>query len=195
VAEAAGASGDEARYGGDEAEAQQKSVEAEHGSGAPAGSSGSGGVEGGSDIRADGGGTEEHGTAPRRPALLRYAAPRGAASSPPPDGYSLRLISSRRLYDAGTFNAHSPHLAPLAEGAHLRAHPADLSRQSFSSGERVRVVGRGSGRSLELELQADPTVPRGVAALTFNQPGAAASELIDAGAPVTDVRLDRLGGA
>jgi NADH-quinone oxidoreductase subunit G len=182
VAEAAGASGDEARYGGDEAEAQEKSVEAEH-------------EQGGSDITADGGGTEEHGTAPRRPALLRYAAPRGATSSPPPDGYSLRLVSSRRLYDAGTFNARSPHLAPLAEGAFLRAHPADLSRQSFSSGERVKVVGRGSRRSLELELRADATVPRGVAALTFNQPGGPAAELIDVNAPVTDVRLDRLGGA
>jgi anaerobic selenocysteine-containing dehydrogenase len=180
VTEAAGAGGDEARYGGDEAEAQERSVEAEH-------------EQGGSEITADGGGTEEHGTAPRRPALLRYAAPRGAATSPAPDGYSLRLVSSRRLYDEGTFNAHSPHLAPLAPGAFLRAHPADLSRQSFSSGERVKVVGRGSGRSLELVLQADPTVPRGVASLTFNQPGGRAGELIDVSAPVTDVRLDRLG--
>jgi len=102
-------------------------------------------------------------------------------------------VSSRRLYDAGTLNAQSPSLAKLATGAFLRAHPADLSRQSFSSGQRVKVVGRGSGRSLELELQADPTVPRGVAALTFNQPGGQASELIDVNLPVTDVRLDRLG--
>jgi predicted molibdopterin-dependent oxidoreductase YjgC len=104
-------------------------------------------------------------------------------------------VSFRRLYDEGTLTAHSPSLATLAPGAFLRAHPADLSRQSFSSGERVRVVGRGSGRSLELELQADPTVPRGVAALTFNQPGGRAAELIDVSAPVTDVRLDRLGSA
>jgi NADH-quinone oxidoreductase subunit G len=186
VAEAAGATGDDAEYGEGQAdgaaEAQEKAVEAEHG-------------QGGSDVTADGGGTEEHGTAPRRPALLRYAAPRGAATAPPLDGYSLRLVSSRRLYDAGTLNAQSPSLAPLAEGAVLRAHPADLSRQSFSSGERVRVVSRRSGRSLELELRADPSVPRGVATLTFNQPGGQASELIDAGAPVTDVRLDRLGSA
>jgi hypothetical protein len=59
----------------------------------------------------------------------------------------------------------------------------------------VKVVGRGSRRSLELELRADATVPRGVAALTFNQPGGPAAELIDVNAPVTDVRLDRLGGA
>jgi NADH-quinone oxidoreductase subunit G len=182
VTEAAGASGDEAHYGGDEAEAQQKSVEAEH-------------EQGGSGITADGGGAEEHGTAPRRPALLRYAAPRGATAAPAPDGYSLRLVSARRLYDAGTMNVRSPSLAKLATGAVLRAHPADLSRQSFSSGERVKVVGRDSGRSLQLELLADPTVPRGVAALTFNQPGGAAAELIDVAAPVTDVRLDRLGGA
>ena len=104
-------------------------------------------------------------------------------------------MSSRRLYDEGTLTAHSPSLAKLATGARLRAHPADLSRQSFSSGERVKVVSRGSGRSLELELEADPTVPRGVAALTFNQPGGHAAELIDVSVPVTDVRLDRLGGA
>jgi NADH-quinone oxidoreductase subunit G len=184
VAEAAGATGDDAQYAEGQAsgaaEAQEKSVEAEH-------------EQGGSGLTADGGGTEEHGTAPRRPGLLRYASPRGAAAAPPPDGYSLRLVSTRRLYDAGTFNAESPQLAPLAEGAFLRVHPADLSRQSFGSGERVKVVSRGSGRSLELELRADPTVPRGVAAMTFNQPGAAAAELIDVSHPVTDVRLDRLG--
>ncbi len=184
MAEAAGATGDDAQYAEGQApaavEAQEKSVEAEH-------------EQGGSGLTADGGGTEEHGTAPRRPGLLRYGTPRGAASAPPPDGYSLRLVSTRRLYDAGTFNLESPNLAPLAEGAFLRAHPADLSRQSFGSGERVRVVSRGSGRALELELRADPTVPRGVASLTFNQPGGAAAELIDVSVPVTDVRLDRLG--
>ncbi len=162
AAEAAGASGDEAQYGEGQAsgaaEAQEKSVEAEH-------------EQGGGDLTADGGGTEEHGTAPRRPGLLRYAAPRGAATAPPLDGYSLRLVSSRRLYDEGTLTTHSPSLAKLAEGAFLRAHPADLSRQSFASGERVKVVSRGTGRALELELRADATVPRGVAALTFNQPG------------------------
>jgi NADH-quinone oxidoreductase subunit G len=186
VAEAAGASGDEAQYSEGQTsaavEAQEKSVEAEH-------------EQGGSGLTADGGGTEEHRTAPRRPALLRYSSPRGAATAPPLDGYSLRLVSSRRLYDEGTLNAHSPSLAPLASGSFLRVHPADLSRQSFASGDRVKVVGRGSVRSLELELRADATVPRGAAALTFNQPGGHASELIDSSLPVTDVRLDRLGGA
>ena len=41
-----------------------------------------------------------------------------------------------------------------------------------------------------MEAEADETVPRGVAVVGFNLAGEAAGELIDAGYPVTDVRLE-----
>ena len=39
-------------------------------------------------------------------------------------------------------------------------------------------------------MHADPAVPRGAAHLTFNQPGVTAADLIDAGDPVTEIRVE-----
>ena len=44
--------------------------------------------------------------------------------------------------------------------------------------------------SMVLDVVADHGVPRGSAALTFNIPCDGAADLIDATAPVTDVRLE-----
>jgi hypothetical protein len=41
---------------------------------------------------------------------------------------------------------------------------------------------------------ADTGVPRGSASLDFNLPGEGAADLIDAFQPVTEVRLESLGG-
>jgi hypothetical protein len=38
----------------------------------------------------------------------------------------------------------------------------------------------------------DPTVPKGVAALLVNQPGADPAPLIDASSPVTEIRVESL---
>ena len=130
---------------------------------------------------------------PRRPPLLEWrpgTAPR--AVLPAVDSYSLRLSSTRRLYDLGALNAHSPSLAPLAPGAPLRVNPTDLGRLGLASGDQVRVT--SSRASLVVEAIADPGVPRGVAAMAFNQPGTHAGDLIDADAGVTDVRVETLPG-
>jgi NADH-quinone oxidoreductase subunit G len=150
------------------------------------------GAEDGDDVVGEpsGGGTE--GAAGRdRPPTLRLTP--GAAPGGPPkiDGYSLRLVSGRKLYDAGTFVQHSPSLAPLAPGATLRVHPADLERLGLVSGARVRVT--SSRTSLVLVAVADHGVPKQTAALSFNQPGPGAADLIDATGAVTDVRIETLG--
>jgi hypothetical protein len=44
-----------------------------------------------------------------------------------------------------------------------------------------------------LPVRAAPGIPRGIAFLTFNQPGPGAADLIDATAAVTDVRLQTDG--
>ncbi|HWH34434.1 MAG TPA: NADH-quinone oxidoreductase subunit NuoG [Acidimicrobiales bacterium] len=122
----------------------------------------------------------------------------GADRRPPPplDRYSLRLVSSRRLYDDGTFVHHSPSLAPLAPGARLRVNPSDLRPLGVGSGTRLQVT--SSRGRVVLEAVADPGVPPGSVAVAFNQPGPGAADLIDGGKPVTEVRLETIstsGGA
>ena len=104
------------------------------------------------------------------------------------DAYALRLVSGRKLYDAGRVSAASPSLAPLAIGATLLVHPSDRDQIDIADGDEVQATsGRGS---VVLPVRAAPGIPRGVAFLSFNQPGPGASDLIDATAAVTDVRLE-----
>ncbi|MDP9019532.1 MAG: hypothetical protein M3N25_01810, partial [Actinomycetota bacterium] len=152
-------------------------VEAEHGAG-------------GEDVFRPSGGGGDQETTPPRPALLSWSGP-GTTSPPPPrDRYSLRLVSGRRLYDDGTLVHHSPSLAPLADGAQLRVHPGDLQPLGVGSGARVGIT--SSRGRMVLEAVTDPGVPQGTVFLAFNQPGSAASELIDVGQPVTEVRLETI---
>jgi NADH-quinone oxidoreductase subunit G len=116
----------------------------------------------------------------------------GAPHVPPPDSYSLRLVSTRRLYDRGNAVSHSPSLVPLVPEAELRAHPHDLDRLGARDGDRVVV--RSARGSLVLPCASDASLARGVVAVDFNLDGGgaanAAAALIDAAAPVTDVRLE-----
>ncbi|MDP9073108.1 MAG: hypothetical protein M3N98_02845, partial [Actinomycetota bacterium] len=102
--------------------------------------------------------------------------------------YSLRLISSRRLWDRGTLVQRSPHLAGLAQPARLRANPAELERLGMRNGGRVRVVSPRA--AIVLDVESDVGVPRGSAALDFNLGGEGAADLIDVSVGVTNVRLD-----
>ncbi len=142
-----------------------------------------------------------HGTATsaRRPPLLDFAgsmtvpAQAGPTAHPvvPSDagaGGAMRLVSARRLYDAGTMLGASPSLAPLAEGALIRVNPLELVRLGASPGNRVRV--RSLAGELVLETVADDRVPQGVVAVPFNAAGGAAAELIDAAADFTEVSLE-----
>ena len=132
-------------------------------------------------------------TAPpmERPPLIRFRPGAAARPVPPVDAYSLRLVASRTLYDAGALVQRSPSLAALAEAPTLRVNPADLGRMGVTTGDRVRVS--SSRRSLVLDVAADPRVLRGSAVLAFNAPGEGAAELIDATQPVTDVRVETVG--
>jgi len=127
------------------------------------------------------------------PALLRRASPE-AVSVPPPDHYSLRLVSTRRLYDNGAAVTASPSLAELVPVAEARANPSDLARLGMGPGDRVRVTtGRGG---VSLVAAGYSGVPKGVLVVEFNLaepahgPANAAAALIDAGAVVNDVRLE-----
>ena len=123
--------------------------------------------------------------------LLSFSPVAATTASPPVDAYSLRLVSSRSLYDAGVLVQQSPALAQLVPGARLRAHPSDLGRLGVSTGDSVRVS--SSRGSLTLTAVADRSVLRGSAVLAFNQPGPGAADLIDASLPITDVRVETVG--
>jgi anaerobic selenocysteine-containing dehydrogenase len=113
---------------------------------------------------------------------------------PPPDNYALRLVATRRLYDAGSAVTGSPSLTPLVPSLTARANPYDLDRLGVTTGDQVRV--RAPRGDLVLPAQADAGVPRGVVAVEFNLPGGdtparnAVAGLIDAGAPVIEIRLE-----
>ncbi len=128
---------------------------------------------------------------PRRPPLLRFSPGPAGGEVPRLDGYSLRLVSGRSLYDHGTLVQACPSLAPLAPAQVLRANPYDTDRLGIGTGDKVRI--RSPRASFVTTVEATPLVPRGVAAMAFNlagEEGHRASDLIDACAPVTDVRLE-----
>jgi NADH-quinone oxidoreductase subunit G len=131
--------------------------------------------------------TEPVVAAPARPDLIRFTAAR-AVTLAPVDSYSLRLVATRKLYDQGTLVSHATSLAGLAPGTILRVNPYDFSRLGVAGGEQVRV--RSSRATLMAEIAADAGVPRGTAAVVFNQPGLHVAALIDASMSVTDVRVE-----
>jgi NADH-quinone oxidoreductase subunit G len=122
------------------------------------------------------------------PALLGPPPARAELSLTPLDAYSLRLVSSRTLYDGAVMTQASPALAGLAPGARLRANPYDLDRLGVTTGGQVRVASARGG--FVLPVEADPGVPRGAGWLAFHQPDGGAATLIDSSQPVTDVRLE-----
>jgi NADH-quinone oxidoreductase subunit G len=130
------------------------------------------------------------------PALISGLPPSVPEAShvPPADNYALRLVATRRLYDAGNSVTGSPSLTPLVPVLAARANPYDLDRLGAGSGDRVKV--RSARGELVLTAEADSAVPKGVVAVYFNvpdgsaAPGNAVATLIDSRSPVTDVRME-----
>jgi len=83
-------------------------------------------------------------------------------------------------------------LAGLAPGTGLRVNPYDFDRLGVADGAEVRL--RSSRADLRVAVTADAGVPRGTAAVYYNQPGLDAAALIDADERVTTVRVET-GGA
>ena len=127
-------------------------------------------------------------SAPALPDLLKVEPAGEPSPVPQLDAYALRLVSGRKLYDNATLTQRSPSLAGLAAEPCLRVNPHDLERLAIRPGGRVRV--RSPRGSLTVDVEADERMPRGAAALAFNLPGTGAADLIDAAAPVTDIRIE-----
>jgi anaerobic selenocysteine-containing dehydrogenase len=123
------------------------------------------------------------------PEPLAFTAP-APTEVPPVDSYSLRLVATRELYDAGTLVTHSPSLANLARGPIVNVNPYDFDRLGVHPGEHVRVS--SAQVSFTVAANSDPGVPRGCAAMVFNQPDLAVASLIESDSVVTDVHVETL---
>ncbi len=114
----------------------------------------------------------------------------GASVEAPRNSYDYRLVISRKLYDRAVSTANSPSLADLAIGAGAHVHPLDLDTIGLAAGTAVKLIGPNG--SVVAPLVADADVMRGTIWAPFNQPGARVSDLVDASAGATDVRVERL---
>ena len=111
--------------------------------------------------------------------------------APPRDAYGLRLVCGRKLYDGGVAVNQTPALASLQAETVLRVHPADLERVGVDSGTEVEV--HSERGALRLPIVADSGVARGNVVLLFPSSDIDVGALIDATAPVTDVRVETRG--
>ena len=131
------------------------------------------------------------------PSLVQFRSLTNRAALPQPDSYSLRLVTSRVLYDNATMTQASPSLAKLAQQAHVRLNPGEVERHGLTGGAMVRLVSQTA--DITLRVVSDERVPRGAAVVPFNLNGPGAADLIDlqtlATDGVTKVRLESVNGA
>ena len=128
--------------------------------------------------------------APARPAVLAGPAAFDVPHVSPADGYSVRLIASRVLYDHGTAVTTVGSLTALVAPSALRANPHDLDDLGVSAGGQVRL--RSATASAVVAVEPDPSLPRQVVAADFNVPlgDGTVADLIDRAFPVVDLRME-----
>jgi NADH-quinone oxidoreductase subunit G len=133
---------------------------------------------------------EEHVASPpaEAPAQYRWSEPTSEITVPGRDAYALRLVAGRTLYDGGITTAASESLAELLPERVLLVNPHDRDRIGVEDGAAVRVT--SSRGSVELPVRADDAVLAGTAYLPFNLGEEGAADLVDASAPVTDLRVE-----
>jgi NADH-quinone oxidoreductase subunit G len=125
-----------------------------------------------------------------RPAVLSGPAPLDVPHVSPLDGYSVRLVASRVLYDGGTAVSSVPELAELVTPGALRANPQDLDGLGVAAGGTVRL--RSATAEAVVPVQPDPSLPRRTVAADFNVPlgDGTVADLIDQAFPVVDLRME-----
>ena len=118
---------------------------------------------------------------------IEFTSSQETTPVPPVDSYSLRLVSSRRMYDRGTLVQHAGSLASLAPAAVLSVNPYDFDRVGVEPGTDVRIISPVG--EMDMPVVADPGVPRGTAAFGYNYPDLDVRDLVDPEALVTDLRI------
>ena len=121
------------------------------------------------------------------PATVSWTAP--AIGDPPSvDGYAVRLVARRKLYDEATNTLMAESMASLVDDARLFVNSSQLRRLGVESGARANVT--SSQTTIVLPLVGDDDVPDGVAVMGVRQPGGSAAELIDLRSTVTELRIE-----
>ncbi len=124
------------------------------------------------------------------PPLLEWDRGAPTVNVPPRDGYALRLVVGRTLYDHGRIVSETPAFGRLVPDNVLRVNPHDLAALGVDSGTEVKIT--AARASLTRPVVGDPAVPVGVAAMAFPADGTGPALIIDTAAPVTDVRVETL---
>ena len=129
---------------------------------------------------------------PPRPPVLSVPVELDVPHVAPADGYSVRLVASRVLYDGGAAVTTVGALAGLVAPSALRANPQDLADLGVTGGDRVRL--RSATTSADVPVEPDASLPRKVVAADFNVPlgEGTVADLIDRAFPVVDLRMESL---
>jgi len=129
---------------------------------------------------------------PARPPMVSGATDLSVPHVSPADGYSVRLVASRVLYDSGSAVEAVPALAGLVTPGTLRANPQDLDELGVGAGGEVRL--RSATATLVVPVEPDGSLPRKVVAADVNVPlgDGTVGDLIDRAFPVVDLRMESL---
>ncbi len=107
--------------------------------------------------------------------------------APLPDGYGLRLIVDRKLWDLGTMVQQSESLRDLPEVAAVHLCRQDLEGLGVSEGDDVLV--EWSNGSQSLQVRREVGLPRGVARIPFRLPGFNVGDLLSSEDLVAEIRV------
>jgi len=124
------------------------------------------------------------------PALHSWKPEAPNADAPARDAYALRLVAGHTLYQAGRVVTDSPALQRIVRTNTLRINPTDAGRLGVAAGDEVKVTSARASQTVAVE--PDAGVPAGVCRLDFTADGGGPALLIDASAPVTDLRVENL---
>lgn len=106
---------------------------------------------------------------------------------PAPDGYGLRLVVDRKLWDLGTLVQQARSLRDLPPPVEIAVAAADFDALGVSDGSSVTV--EWSGGSVSMAARRDPGLPRGACRIPFRLPGVDSGAMIDSSAIVSEIRL------
>lgn len=107
--------------------------------------------------------------------------------APAPDGYGLRLVVDRKLWDLGTLVQQSASLRGLPAPAEIEMAAADFDALGIADGSDVTVEWpHGSATLVARRVKG---LPRGAARVPFRLPGVDAGAMIDAAAVASEIRV------
>lgn len=110
-----------------------------------------------------------------------------AVVAPAPDGYGLRLVVDRKLWDLGTMVQQARSLCDLPAQAEIHLSAADFDALGIADGDDVTVEWPTGSSSVA--ARRDVGLPKGASRIPFRLPGLDAGRLIDSSAVVADVRV------